>query len=222
MCFQWCSSVGCKSVRVSPVASQCGAVSNKFLQWHSSVGLFQLSFSSGVLVYPASIRWVAHWYPSAQRVNQWHSSVHWTSQCTLAQGKGYVNRRGLVNNMIFSNYLNAFSVAMFLCLWCKQNMVKNNNHWGWRIWGVNWLVRNSLMSTQADERIRCWLPQIHIAGNHHWTWTTCICQSPENSEPQHEHLNFIRMCFSNVLVSAKRLAITKKTVMSQFWETTIV
>ena len=88
--------------------------------------------------------------------------------------------------------------------------LKNNNHWGWRIRGVNWLVRNSLMSTIADERISCWLPQIHIAGNHHWTWTTCICQSPENSEPQHEHLNFIRMCFSNVLVSAKRLAIIKK------------
>ena len=61
--------------------------SNKFLQWHSSEGLFQLSFSSGVPVYPASIRWVAQWYPSVHWVNQWHSSgipvytgpasVHW-------------------------------------------------------------------------------------------------------------------------------------------------
>ena len=61
--------------------------STKFLQWHSSVGLFQLSFSSGVPVYPASIRWVAQWYPSVHWVNQWHSSgipvytgpasVHW-------------------------------------------------------------------------------------------------------------------------------------------------
>ena len=69
------------------VASQCGADSTKFLQWHSSVGLFQLSFSSGVPVYPASIRWVAQWYPSVHWVNQWHSSgirvytgpasVHW-------------------------------------------------------------------------------------------------------------------------------------------------
>ena len=50
-------------VRVSPVASKCGAFSTKFRQWHSSVGLFQLSFSSGVPVYPASIRWVAQWYP---------------------------------------------------------------------------------------------------------------------------------------------------------------
>ena len=84
--IQWCSSVGC-NVRVSPVASQCGAVSTKFIQWHSSVGLFQLSFSSGVPVYPASIRWVAQWYPSVLWVNQWHSSgipvytgppsVHW-------------------------------------------------------------------------------------------------------------------------------------------------
>ena len=50
-------------------------------------GLFQLSFSSGVAVYPASFRWVAQWYPSVHWVNQWHSSgipvytgpasVHW-------------------------------------------------------------------------------------------------------------------------------------------------
>ena len=69
------------------MASQCEADSTKFLQWHSSVGLFQLSFSSGVPVYPASICWVAHWYPSVHWVNQWHSigipvytgqaSVHW-------------------------------------------------------------------------------------------------------------------------------------------------
>ena len=76
-----------QKLRVSPVASQCGADSTKFLQWHSSVGLFQLSFSSGVPVYPATIRWVGQWYPSLHRVNQWHSSgipvytgpasVHW-------------------------------------------------------------------------------------------------------------------------------------------------
>ena len=69
------------------MASQCGADSTKFLQWHSSVGLFQLSFSSGVPVYPASIRWVAQWYSSVHWVNQWNSSgipvytgpasVHW-------------------------------------------------------------------------------------------------------------------------------------------------
>ena len=63
-----------QKLRVSPVAPHCGAASTKFLQWHSSVGLFQLSFSSGVLVYPASIRWVAQWYPSVHWVNQWHSS----------------------------------------------------------------------------------------------------------------------------------------------------
>ena len=72
---------------VSPVASQCDAVLTKFLQWHSIVGQFQLSFSSGVPVYPASIRWVAQWYPSVHWVNHWHSSgipvytgpasVHW-------------------------------------------------------------------------------------------------------------------------------------------------
>ena len=89
------------AVTVPPVVFQCrlqkleflqwrGAVLTKFLQWHSSVGLFQLSFSSGVPVYPASIRWIAQWYPSVGQpvAFQWHSSVHWTSQCTLAEGKG--------------------------------------------------------------------------------------------------------------------------------------
>ena len=61
------------TAKFSPVAFQCG--------------LFQLSFSSGVPVYPASIRWVAQWYPSVHWVNQWHfcgipvytgpASVHW-------------------------------------------------------------------------------------------------------------------------------------------------
>ena len=74
-------------VRVYPVASQCGTVSTKFLQWHSSVRLSQLRFSSGVPVYPTSIHWVAQWYPSVHWVHQWHSggipvntgpaSVHW-------------------------------------------------------------------------------------------------------------------------------------------------
>ena len=80
------------------MASQCGPDSTKFLQWHSSVGLFQISFSSGVPVHPASIRWVAQWYPSVHWVNQWHSSVHWTSQCTLAQGKGS-HHTGNVNTL---------------------------------------------------------------------------------------------------------------------------
>ena len=52
--------------RASPMASQCGADSTKFLQWHSSVGLFQLNFlvnqwhSSGIPVYTgaASVHWL--------------------------------------------------------------------------------------------------------------------------------------------------------------------
>ena len=99
--LQWCSSVGCKS-RVSPVASQCGADSTKFLQWHSSVGLFQLSFCSGAPVYPTSISWVAQWYPSVHWVNQWHSSVHWTSQCTLAQGKGTCGSAHIIRKSLHS------------------------------------------------------------------------------------------------------------------------
>ena len=100
LCLTICvgACVGCPSpssgvlvwaakVRVSPVAFHYGAVSAKFLQWHSSVVLSQLSFSNGVPVYPASIRWVAQRYPSVHWVNQWHSSgisvytgpasVHW-------------------------------------------------------------------------------------------------------------------------------------------------
>ena len=75
------------AVTVSPVVFQCRLQKLEFLQWHSSVWLFQLSFSSGVPVYPASIRWVAQRYPSVYWVNQWYSSgfpvytgpasVHW-------------------------------------------------------------------------------------------------------------------------------------------------
>ena len=84
--FQWQPSVGrfqlsfsssipvwCGFNLVSPVTFQCG--------------LFQLSFSNGVPVYPASILWVAQWYPSVHWINQryssgipvytWPASVHW-------------------------------------------------------------------------------------------------------------------------------------------------
>ena len=62
---------------------------SEFLQWHSSVGQFQLSFSSGVPVYPALFARSPSGIPLGQPVVfRWHSSVHWTSQFTLAQGKG--------------------------------------------------------------------------------------------------------------------------------------
>ena len=76
-----------KAVTVLPVVFQCRLQKLQFLQWHPSVGQFQLSFSSGVPVCPANIHWVAQWYPSLRWVNQWHSSgipvytgaasVHW-------------------------------------------------------------------------------------------------------------------------------------------------
>ena len=66
--LQWCSSVCCKSYSFT-VSSQCGADSSKFLQWHSSVGLFQLSFSSGVPVYTGST--------SGIPVYTGPASVHW-------------------------------------------------------------------------------------------------------------------------------------------------
>ena len=75
--LQWCSSVCCKSW-VSSVASQCWADSTKFLQWCSSV---PCKYSLG--------RPVVFQCTLGQPVAfQWHSSVHWTSQCTLAQDKG--------------------------------------------------------------------------------------------------------------------------------------
>ena len=62
------------AVTVLPVVFQCRLQMFEFLQWHSSVGRIQLSFSSGVPVYPASIRWVAQWYPSVHWVDQLHSN----------------------------------------------------------------------------------------------------------------------------------------------------
>ena len=97
------------------MTSQCGADSIKFLQWHSSVRLFQLSFSSGVPVYPASIRLVAQLYPSVHWVNQWHSGVHWTSQCILASGKGtcrQLSKRLPENSTIFAAEATAISLAL--------------------------------------------------------------------------------------------------------------
>ena len=80
--------LGVWAVTVPLVVFQCRLQQSECLQWHSSVGQFQLSFCRDVPVYPASIRWVTQWYPSVHWVIQWHSSVHWTSQSTQAQGKG--------------------------------------------------------------------------------------------------------------------------------------
>ena len=91
------------AVTVPPVVLQCRLQILEFLQWHPSVGPFQLSFSSGipvrlfqlnlssgVPVCSASIRLVAQWYPTLGHpvTFQLHSSVHWTSQCILSQVKG--------------------------------------------------------------------------------------------------------------------------------------
>ena len=83
------------------MASQCGAASTKFLQWCFSVGENCQSFSSVIPVWD-SFRWwssvpcrcslgrpvVSHCTLGQPVAFQWHSSVHWTSQCTLAKGKG--------------------------------------------------------------------------------------------------------------------------------------
>ena len=68
--LQWSSSSG-----ITPVAFQCGTVSNKSpssVPCNYSLGrpmVFQCTLGQPVTI-------------------QWHSSVHWASQCTLAQGKG--------------------------------------------------------------------------------------------------------------------------------------
>ena len=76
--FQWCTSVGenCQSLN----------------QWHSSLGKFQLIFFQWCSSVPCKYSLggpVVFQCTLGQPVAfQWHSSVHWTSQCTLAQGKG--------------------------------------------------------------------------------------------------------------------------------------
>ena len=55
------------------MASQCGVDSTKFLQWHSSVGLFQLSFFQ----WCSSVHWVIQWHSSGIPVYTGPASVHW-------------------------------------------------------------------------------------------------------------------------------------------------
>ena len=77
------------ALRVPPVVFQCSLQYSGFLQCHASVGQFHLRFSSGFLVFPCNIRWVAQRYAGVHWVSQLHSSGQWTSQCTLAQGNGW-------------------------------------------------------------------------------------------------------------------------------------
>ena len=89
------------------MASQCGAVSIKFFQWCSSVGWMCQSFSSGIpvwdcfnYVFPVLFQCTLQAFsgsPSGIPVYTGltsgipgYFSVHWTSQCTLAQGKGII------------------------------------------------------------------------------------------------------------------------------------
>ena len=60
-CFHLMTSSCMRHVTVSPVVFQSRL--HQFLQWHSNVEQFQLSFPSGVPIYRASIRWVAHGVP---------------------------------------------------------------------------------------------------------------------------------------------------------------
>ena len=66
--LQWCSSVSCNIQSFS---------SDIF------VGQFQLFFSSGVPVYPASIRWVAQWFPPS-RLTTLPICVWWIKTSILA------------------------------------------------------------------------------------------------------------------------------------------
>ena len=76
---------------VSPAASQCGAVLTKFLQWHSSGAVSTKFFqwcSSVPCKYSLGRSVVSQCTLGQPVAFQWHFSVHWTSQCKLAQGKG--------------------------------------------------------------------------------------------------------------------------------------
>ena len=71
-------------VRVSPVASQGGAVSTKFLQWHSSVWMFQICFPvvfqcilQVIAGSPSGIPVYTGWSTSSIPVCTGPASVHW-------------------------------------------------------------------------------------------------------------------------------------------------
>ena len=89
---------------------QCRLQKLEFLQWHPSVGRIQLNFSSGIPVWGCfnKVFPVVSQCTLGQPVAfQWHSSVHWTSQCTLAQGKGPLVYRNSSLRWI-NNILNKF------------------------------------------------------------------------------------------------------------------
>ena len=111
-------------VRVSPVASQCGADSTNLLQWHSS-------FFRCVPVYPASIRWVAQWYPSVHWVNQWHSSgipvytgpssVHWLRvrvnvSSPFCKGQSAATINSEIADSISFQFFNAYSLNILMLI----------------------------------------------------------------------------------------------------------
>ena len=95
------------------------ADSTKFLQWHSSVGLFQLSFFP--VVFQCTLG-----QPVAF---QWHSSVHWTSQCTLAQGKGWYK---CANAWIVTFQLISRLLSMI------TGLTDNKPNRAWKVSDVSW------------------------------------------------------------------------------------
>ena len=103
-------------VWVSPVAFQCG--------------LFQLSFSSGVPVYPASIRLVAQWYPSVHWVNQWHcsgipvytgpASVHWLRVRVVLLIGIFISSHDNVLQWMPQDLTDNKSTLVQVMAWCHQ------------------------------------------------------------------------------------------------------
>ena len=59
----FCLCVCMWAVKVPPVVFQCRLQNLEFFQLHPSVELFKLSFSSGVPVYLANIRWISSGIP---------------------------------------------------------------------------------------------------------------------------------------------------------------
>ena len=91
--FQWCSSVCCNSQSVSS-----GTVSTKFFQWCSSV---PCKYSLGhPEVYQCTL--------GQSETFQWHSSVHWTNQCTLAQRDRWSQWETAWQCNVFSHWLRPY------------------------------------------------------------------------------------------------------------------
>ena len=149
-------SVRVWAVTVPPVVFQCRLQKLEFFQWHPSVGRIQLSFSSGVPVYPASIRWVAQRCPSVHWVNQWHSSD--------IQGKGGVTMKIIcvrhVQSWTSKGFFEIKNIAKHFYFVIHQTFViyETNNAYA-NIYLIELVIKHILW-----HRFSTWVSEPHGAG----------------------------------------------------------